>query len=142
MGRVAVMMTVDRPDAPMSSHFGKARWVMFADLESGAIEFEGNETQHGCNAVQVVVGHGCTDAIFVDIGDGALEHLQAAHICAWAAPAPISGREALRMFADGQLSPVPAKRSEKSAGRRDGHCCSHHEGSGAGCCHGQSQQNA
>ena len=41
MGKVAVMMSADRADGTMSSHFGKAEWIMIAGTEGGAPEFEG-----------------------------------------------------------------------------------------------------
>jgi hypothetical protein len=60
--------------------------------------------------------------------------LQAAHIRAWAAPEPVVGSEALRMFREGQLPPV------RTTTRQDAHkgcCCSSGAGSeGAGCCGG------
>ena len=59
---------------------------------------------NGKSAVEIVIHQGCTDVILTDIGDGALGHLQAAHIRAWAAPGPVAGDEALRMFGEGQLT--------------------------------------
>lgn len=135
MGKIGVMMSVDRPEGLMSSHFGKAKWFMVADSGDGAPQFVRNEGLHGRSAAEIAVRQGCTDIILVDIGDGALGHLQAAQIRAWAAPGPVTGHEALRLFAKGKLSPVPAARAAERHGRGHGGCCCGHGGHGdAGCC--------
>ena len=108
MGRVAVMMEAGRADGPMSSHFGKAEWIMIADTEGGVAKFERNDGLNGKSAADLLMRKDCTDVILVDIGDGALRHLKAAKINAWAAPGPVTGDEALRMFTEGQLAPVAA----------------------------------
>jgi predicted Fe-Mo cluster-binding NifX family protein len=133
MSRIAVMMTVDRADGPMSSHFGKAEWIMIAGTETGAPEFERNVGLNGRSAADLLIRHGCTDAILVDIGEGALGHLQAAKIHVWAAPGPVTGDEALRMFAEGRLPSVPEARGTTGGG---GGCCAHHDASATstGCC--------
>ena len=77
-------------DEEMSSHFGKAEWIMVADAESGVHEFVKNVALNGKGAVEIVIRRSCTDVILADIGDGALGHLQAAHIRAWALPNPSS----------------------------------------------------
>jgi predicted Fe-Mo cluster-binding NifX family protein len=84
-----------------------------------------------------VIRQGCTDVIVADIGDGALGHLQAAHIRAWAAPEPVTGNEALRMFSEGQLPPVPATRAATRHGEGLGCCCANRADSEAPSrCHG------
>lgn len=137
--KIAVMMTASKPDALMSSHFGKAPWLMVADQKSEAFEFVQNEAKRGCGAASTIVQHGCTDVIVVDIGDGALNHLHAAHIRAWATPAAVSGRQALLMFADGQLAQLSVARSDPRPPSHTQASCSHGAGSSSGCCHGQSQ---
>jgi predicted Fe-Mo cluster-binding NifX family protein len=79
---------------------------------------------------------GCTDVILADIGDGALGHLQAAHIHAWAVPAPVAGNEALRIFGEGQLPPVPPARAAARQGAHHGGCCSRPAGGEAAVCCG------
>ncbi len=136
MGRLAVMMSTDDLDGPMSPHFGKAEWIMVVEVPSGMAEFARNEGLNGASAADLLIGCGCTDVILVDVGEGALGHLQAAHIRVWAAPGPVAGNEALRMFADGKLAPVPAVRSAKRQGAGRGCCCSGNATSqAAGCCH-------
>jgi len=135
MAKIGVMMSADRADEKMSSHFGKAEWIMVADTESGISEFVKNEALNGKGAVEIVIRMGCTDVVLADIGDGALGHLQAAHIRAWAVPEPVVGSEALRMFKDGKLPPVP--HVALAATRRDehhGHCCSSPTGTEAAVC--------
>ncbi len=136
MGRVAVMMAADRADGTMSSHFGKAEWIMIAGTEDGALEFEKNDGLHGRSAADLLIRHTCTDAILVDIGEGALGHLQAAKIHVWSAPGPVTGREALRMFVEGKLAPVPAVAAVTGRGEGHGCCCAHRDASAAStrCC--------
>jgi predicted Fe-Mo cluster-binding NifX family protein len=136
MSRVAVMMAADRGDGAMSSHFGKAEWIMIAGTEGGAPEFERNDGLNGRSAADLLIRHDCTDTILVDIGEGALGHLQAAKIRAWAAPGPVTGQEALTMFAEGRLSPVPEARTGKGHGEGHGCSCAHHDASAAStrCC--------
>lgn len=137
MSKVGVMMSVEQADGQMSSHFGKAEWIMIADKEGGAPEFVKNDGMNGRGAAGIVTAEGCSDVIVVDIGDGALGHLQMANIRAWAAPGPLAGEEALRMFRAGQLPAVPAGHAAAHRGGGHGCCCSDGGGSKASsCCHG------
>ena len=137
MSKIGVMMSADRAGEQMSSHFGKAEWVMTVDTETGAIQFVKNDGLNGKSAVAIVIGAGCTDVILADIGESALGHLQAAQIRAWAAPAPVAGDEALRMFREGKLPPVPAAHAATRDGGGHGCCCSSRDGSeAASCCRG------
>ena len=136
MTRIGVMMSADRANEEMSPHFGKAEWIMVADTESGVHAFVKNEVSSGKGAVEIVIRQGCTDVILADIGDGALGHLQAAHIRAWAVPAPVAGNEALRMFSEGQLPPVPPARAAARHGAQHGGCCSRPAGGEAAVCCG------
>lgn len=111
MSKIGVMMSEDRAEGKMSPHFGKAKWILFVDTNDSIPTFQKNEALNGKGAVALVLQQGCSDVILADIGDGALGHLQAAHIRALATPAPITGNEALRMFKEGQLHPVPDVRT-------------------------------
>jgi predicted Fe-Mo cluster-binding NifX family protein len=124
MAKIGVMMSADRADEAMSSHFGKAEWIMVADTDNPVPVFVKNEALNGKGAVEIVIRQGCTDVILADIGDGALGHLQAAQIRAWAVPEPVVGSEALRMFREGQLPPVPPARAATRQGEHHGNCCS------------------
>jgi len=76
----------------------------------------------------------------LDIGEGALRRLQAARMNAWAAPAAISGREALELFAQGKLSPVPAAHSAAQEAH-GGCCCGAHGTAGLSSCCASTEQN-
>ena len=137
MAKIGVMMSADRADEAMSSHFGKAEWILVADTECEVHKFVKNEALSGKGAVEMVILQGCTDAIVSDLGDGALGHLQAAHIRVWSAPRPVVGSEALRMFREGQLPPVPPARAATRQGAHHGLCCSSPAGTEAAiCCRG------
>ena len=125
-------MSADRAAGQMSSHFGKAEWIMVAETGNPVLEFVKNTGLNGKSVVETVIRQGCTDVILTDIGDGALGHLQAAHIRAWAAPEPVAGSEALRLFREGQLLPVPPARAATRHGEHQGCCCSSGTGS-EGC---------
>jgi len=138
MAKIGVMMSADRADEVMSPHFGKAEWIMVTDTESGICEFVKNEALNGKGAVEIVIRLGCADVILADIGDGALGHLQAAQVRAWAVPSPVAGNEALRIFGEGQLSPVPPARAAARQGAHHGGCCSRPAGGEtAVCCGGK-----
>lgn len=137
MSKIGVMMSESRADAPMSSHFGKAEWMMVAEPGKADLAFVKNEGLNGKSATEIAIRQGCTDVILVDIGDGALGHLQAADIHAWAVHTPIAGGEALRMFREGQLFPVPAAQASTRHGSGHGCCCAGHAGTEASsCCRG------
>jgi predicted Fe-Mo cluster-binding NifX family protein len=135
MSKVAVMMSADNANEPMSSHFGKAEWIMIADTDSSLFGFVKNDAQNGRGAAGTVVGEGCSDVLVVDIGDGALGHLQSAGIRTWAVPGPVVGMEALSRFRAGQLSAVPSASVETKHGGGHGCCCSQ-GGVGSSCCRG------
>lgn len=137
MSKIGVMMSANRADGQMSSHFGKAEWIMVAETGNPALAFVKNQELNGKCAAEIVTSQGFTDMILADIGDGALGHLQAAHIQAWAAPMPLTGDEALRMFSEGKLSPVPPARAATRHGEGHGCCGAKHAGSeGHSCCRG------
>lgn len=137
MNKIGVMMSVDSADGPMSGHFGKAEWIMVADAENGAPEFVKNEALNGKCAVEIAIHRRCADVIVADIGDGALGQLQAAQIRAWAVPGPIAGVEALQMFKEGKLHPVPPANASMRHGAGHGCCCSNRAVSEApACCRG------
>ena len=133
MSKIGVMMSADRADGLMSSHFGKAGWIMIVDAENPASVFVKNEALNGKGAVEIAIRQGCTDVIFTEIGHGAFVHLQAAGIRGWVAPERITGKEALQMFE--QLALQHAEASTKQ-GQRHVCCCAKREGSEAASCCG------
>jgi predicted Fe-Mo cluster-binding NifX family protein len=142
MSKVAVMMSADRADSAVSSHFGKAEWIMIAEPESGVCKFVKNESQNGRGVVEILVREGCTDAIFTEIGQGALMHLKAAQIRGWGSEAGLTGEEALRHLEQALMEPVES--TAKHGGQGSGGCCGGHghehdqeQGqNGSSCCHG------
>jgi predicted Fe-Mo cluster-binding NifX family protein len=135
MSKVAVMMSAQSAEGPMSSHFGKAEWIMIADTENASLDFVKNDAMNGRGAAGTVIGEGCTDVLVVDIGGGALGHLQEARIQAWAVGEPVAGAEALRRFKAGQLPAVSATQATEKHGGGQGCCCGH-GGAGSSCCRG------
>lgn len=137
MSKVAVMMMAESAVEPISSHFGKAEWIMIADTESASHRFVKNDTMNGRGAAGTVIGEGCSDVLVVDIGGGALGHLQSAGIRAWIVPGPMAGVEALRRFKAGELAAVPSVPVEAKHGNGHGCCCGHGDAEGASsCCRG------
>ncbi len=131
MSKIGVMMSADHADEPMSSHFGKAEWVMVTNPDSPAREFVKNQGMNGRSAVEIAIGQGLTDVIFTEIGHGAFGHLQTAGIRGWVAPEHISGQQALKMFEQSQLEAASA--STKS-GKGHGCCCASRTGSETSAC--------
>ena len=127
-------MSADSADGQMSSHFGKAEWIMVADTENRIPEFVKNEALNGKNAVEIAIHQGCTDVIFTEIGNGAFGHLRTAGIRGWVAPEHTSGQQALRMFTQSELEAASAS---TKPGEGHGCCCASRTGSEAAtCCRG------
>ncbi len=134
MSKIGVMMSANRADEHMSSHFGKAEWIMVTNPDNSAVEFVKNEGLNGRSAVEIALRQGLTDVIFTEIGGGAFGHLQTAGIRGWVAPEHISGQQALMMFRQSQLEPASAS---TKPGEGHGCCCASRTGSGtAACCRG------
>jgi predicted Fe-Mo cluster-binding NifX family protein len=130
MSRVAVMMSRNSVDAEMSSHFGKTEWVMATDTESKDLVFLKNEGMNGKSVIELLASQKCSDAIFTEIGEGALGHLKAANIRGWVASQALSGLQALAMFENRQLQPASSP-----AGEHSGHgCCCAKSADSATCC--------
>jgi predicted Fe-Mo cluster-binding NifX family protein len=117
----------------MSSHFGKAEWVMVADTERHTLVFLENDAANGKSVVELIASQNCTDAIFAEIGYGALGHLQSANIHGWIAPPAVTGRQTLEMFEHLRLKPATSASEEN---RNHVCCCAKKTGSEtASCCH-------
>jgi predicted Fe-Mo cluster-binding NifX family protein len=131
MAKLGVMMSADRADEGISSHFGKAEWIMVANTDNRVREFVKNEGLNGKSAVEIAIRLGCTDVIFCEIGKGAFGHLKAASIRGWVAPEQITGEQALQMFEQLQLQAVNAATKQ---GGGQGCCCANRAGSEAAAC--------
>jgi len=106
MGKIAVMMSVDRPDAPLSDHFGKAEWIMITDAQGATPKFVKNEERNGRSVTGLLLNRKCTDVILHGIGEGPLRYLQAANIHVWFAPSSITSSKAVKLFAERKLPRV------------------------------------
>jgi predicted Fe-Mo cluster-binding NifX family protein len=134
MSKIGVMKSADRADEHMSSHFGKAEWIMLVNPDNSTLEFVRNEGLNGMSAVEIAIREGLTDVIFTEIGNGAFGHLRTAGIRGWVAPEHTSGQQALRMFTQSQLE---AASSPTKPGEGHGCCCASRTGSEtATCCRG------
>jgi predicted Fe-Mo cluster-binding NifX family protein len=126
------MMSDNRLEAQMSAHFGKAEWAMVADTQCHSVTFLKNDAARCKAAVELIADLNCTDAIFTEIGNGALAHLRAATIRGWLAPPNITGRQALEMFEHLRLLSAEAPAASPGAGCT----CSHHANAEThACCH-------
>jgi predicted Fe-Mo cluster-binding NifX family protein len=134
MSKIGVMMSAECADGPMSSHFGKAEWMMIVEPDKSGPEFVKNDGMNGKSAVEIAIRQGCTDVIFTEIGNGAFGHLKAANIRGWVAPEDITGFQAYQMFEQSKLRNVDVA-TKQAAGH--GCCCASRDGSDApSCCRG------
>jgi predicted Fe-Mo cluster-binding NifX family protein len=108
MSRLAFMTLLNRENTKLSPHFGKAKWVMIRDTDTGAAQFVQNAGLNGQAVVAILAANGCSDVVFTEIGPGALAHLQTANIRGWFAPANIPVAEIAEMFARGTLKRATA----------------------------------
>jgi predicted Fe-Mo cluster-binding NifX family protein len=109
-----VGMTLLRPDwqSPLSPHFGLATWLLIYDTETDQKKFERNRLLMGKGVVDVFAQHHCTDAVFSNIGPGALEILRAAGIRAWYGPADLPAAELIDRLKQGKLEPASEARPQ------------------------------
>jgi predicted Fe-Mo cluster-binding NifX family protein len=130
-----VGMTLLRPDwqSPLSPHFGLATWLLICDTETDQKNFERNRLLMGKGVVDVFAQHRCSDAVFSNIGPGALEILRAAGIRAWYGPADVPATQLIDRLKQGELEPANEARSHDH-GRTGGH--SRRERL-SGCCRGE-----
>jgi predicted Fe-Mo cluster-binding NifX family protein len=150
MSKIALMTLLDRENSTLSPHFGKAKWILVRDTEPGPFHFVQNRGMNGKSVVEQLLREGCTDVITREIGAGAVQHLEQAHVHGWLAPACVPAPRLVEMFLAGELPPVSATKqhgegdcchaehAEKHSG--DGCGCLHRQGNGhssGGCCHGK-----
>ncbi len=124
MGKIGCTVLLNQETSPLSPHFGKAKWVMVFDPQTGKSEFEQNHGLNGRAVVDILVRHQCSDVIFAEIGPGALNHLQQFGIKSWFGPQEVPAPELIQKFKSGSLRLA----TEPSPGH-GGH---HHEGGGCG----------
>ena len=120
MSKVAFTTLLNRADSALSPHFGMAKWILVRDDDNGQITFEQNTVLNGRAVVEILVRHGCTDAVFTQIGEGAFHHLEQAGIRGWIGPAGTPVPQLLELLSRGELTraqasepkamPTPARR--------------------------------
>jgi predicted Fe-Mo cluster-binding NifX family protein len=126
MSKVGFTTLLSREDSPLSPHFGMTKWVMIRDTESGEVGFEENTGRSGRAVVAILARHGCRDAVFTQIGPGALEHLRATGIRGWIGPPHVPVPQLLEGLEGGELA--PAHQATRPGGgrrrseRRGGEC--------------------
>jgi predicted Fe-Mo cluster-binding NifX family protein len=106
MSKIAFTTLLQRDNSALSPHFGKAKWVLIFDRETGHYAFEQNTGLNGRAVVEIMARHGCSDAVFTQIGSGALQHLHAAGIRGWIGPAYLPVPELLKRLDCGELVQV------------------------------------
>jgi len=100
-----VGLTVVRPDAEssLSPQFGLAGWVLICSTDGREPILERNSLLYGMGVIDILERHRCTDAIFFDIGQGALEALKAAGIRAWCGPEGVPAVQLIERLKRGEL---------------------------------------
>ncbi|HET9554027.1 MAG TPA: NifB/NifX family molybdenum-iron cluster-binding protein [Anaeromyxobacteraceae bacterium] len=120
MPRLGLTLAIDRLDAPLSDHFGKAPWL--AVLEPGAPpRFLANAGQSGRAVAEAFAAAGVTDVVAGHLGPGAFGHLLQAGLRVWQAAAGEPAAEQARRFEAGALQPLAAPPPHQ------------HGGGGCGC---------
>ncbi len=130
MSKVAFTTLLNREDSALSLHFGMAKWILIRDDDNSQITFEQNTALNGRAVVEIMVQHGCTDAVFTQIGEGAFRHLEQAGIRGWIGPASTPVPQLLEHLSRGELAraqapepkamPTPARRESGGGGHGPG----------------------
>ncbi len=118
MSKIAFTTLLNREDSALSPHFGMAKWILVRDDDNGQVTFEQNTALNGQAVVDIMVKHGCTDAVFTPIGPGAFSHLEQAGIRGWIGPADTPVPQLLERLSSGALPRAQA--SESTATVRPG----------------------
>jgi predicted Fe-Mo cluster-binding NifX family protein len=113
------MMSSANADGAMSLHFGQAEWIMIAGSDPAEeVRFVENDERNGRRAAAIVLGEGCGDAVFVEIGPGAAAHLQSRSVRGWQVSPGLTGAQALERFRQGGLKPADVAGTHEGGG-----CC-------------------
>jgi predicted Fe-Mo cluster-binding NifX family protein len=100
--KVGLTLSRNALDVPLAQHFGMAKWLLIYESDT-AFEFVRNEELSGRGVVEVLQQRGCSDAVFSNIGQGALEHLKAAGIRGWYGAPDVPVRELIERLERGEL---------------------------------------
>ncbi|HVP51911.1 MAG TPA: NifB/NifX family molybdenum-iron cluster-binding protein [Terriglobales bacterium] len=140
MSKMGFTTLLNRVDSVLSPHFGKAKWVMIRDDETGKVTFEQNTDPSGRAVVNILRSHGCTEAVFTEIGPGAFRHLQEAGIRGWIAPANVPVTELLERLTRRELFAAMKPTSHRAGAGHTSNGCGATEAPGigvgraTGCC--------
>ncbi len=136
MSKAAFITLLNREDSALSPHFGKGKWVLIRD-ESGRSIFEQNTVLNGRAVVDIMRKHGCTDAVFTEIGPGAFMHLEQAGIRGWIGPARTPVPQLAALLDRGELirarAPEPGSMSSHCATEKQHSGPAAHQGRAEGC---------
>jgi predicted Fe-Mo cluster-binding NifX family protein len=106
--KIAVTSTGKQPDAAMDGRFGRTRWFMITESETGVWEVHANEQNlnaaqgAGIQAAQLLVNLGVDAVITGHVGPKAFRTLKAADVGIYLCEAA-TVEEALRLFRDNRL---------------------------------------
>jgi predicted Fe-Mo cluster-binding NifX family protein len=141
MSKVGFTTLLNREDSVLSPHFGMAKWVMILDDDSGAVTFERNTGLSGRAVVDILARAGCRDAVFSEIGNGALRHLEDAGIRGWLASVDVPVSQLRERLSRGELASAEGH-THGSGG--DGHheCCGAGHGGRERCGTGHSGEGS
>lgn len=85
-GKIAITATGNSTDSDVDQRFGRARYLLIADLESGEWSVIDNTADHGAahgagiQTAQLLINHGVNSIVSGDCGPKATQLLQAAGI--------------------------------------------------------------
>jgi predicted Fe-Mo cluster-binding NifX family protein len=103
---------------------------MVVNTDCRTYDFIKSDAAGGKSVVELLSSQNCPDAIFSEIGSGALGHLKSVGIRGWMAPVDISGQQALEMFEHLRIKAAEMA-TEKSAGHS---CCKQAGAAATSCC--------
>jgi predicted Fe-Mo cluster-binding NifX family protein len=103
MSKIAFTTLLDKPDSPLSPHFGKAKWLTILDTATNTMEYVRNTDFTGRSMVELLRKYCCEEVVFNGIGPGALRQLKKAGIAGWLAPADVPISQVSTMLLSGRL---------------------------------------
>jgi predicted Fe-Mo cluster-binding NifX family protein len=115
LSKVGFTTLLNREDSVLSPHFGMAKWILIRDDDNDGITFEQNTALNGRAVVDLMVRHGCSDAVFTQIGPGALQHLEQAGIRGWIGPADLPLPQVLELLSRGELARAQSSEPKPAA---------------------------
>ncbi len=127
MRTIGLPLSHDRLDAPLSDHFGKAKWLAVVP-EDGPPRFLRNEGLSGGWVAGALAAAGVTDVVAGHMGGGAFQHLVGAGLRAWQAGPAATAAGQVEALRAGALAPM----TPPAAGHGHG---GHDHGGGCGCGH-------